>query len=160
MKTFNESAEAKAKHLVKTLLMKQRDYGTGNILNSPVDPILGIAVRLNDKVARLVNLIQTGNPPENESVEDTMLDIAGYAFVAMMVSDGTFELPLDESETVTEEKHKEALENVTEAFKKHFFPTHNKILSRADTDLEKELMITRLLEIWKENPELRLGQLI
>ena len=40
----------------------------------------GIIVRLSDKIARLQNLVQNeGKPKVDESIEDTLEDIAGYA---------------------------------------------------------------------------------
>lgn len=94
-KTFNEAAEKAAKEVSELVVSKQRDYGPKNILNSVVGPELSIAVRLNDKLARLANLVQNGATPENESLRDTADDIIGYGIVLKMVIDGTFELPLE-----------------------------------------------------------------
>ena len=73
---------------------KQRDYGTGNVL-AFADPLLGIGVRISDKVARLRNLLESDSGPINEPLLDTYLDIVGYALLAEMVTDGTFTLPLE-----------------------------------------------------------------
>jgi len=68
---------------------KQRDYGPGNI-NAFGE--FGILVRLNDKVERLKNLLnkpQVGQLDKvvamNESIDDTWMDIATYALIALLV---------------------------------------------------------------------------
>lgn len=55
---------------------KREDYGTGNI---NMTGEYGVAVRLLDKVCRLVNLLKEGKEPNNESVEDTLMDIHNYS---------------------------------------------------------------------------------
>jgi len=39
----------------------------------------------------LINLVETGATPENESLRDSFLDIANYAIIAMMVLDKQWE---------------------------------------------------------------------
>jgi plasmid stabilization system protein ParE len=75
----------------KMLARKQHDYGHGNI---NAFGMVGIAVRMSDKVARLLNLLAKGAEAENESLVDTYLDIVGYAVIAGMLLDGTFDLEL------------------------------------------------------------------
>lgn len=99
--TFNDNAKRKALELADLLVRKQRDYGTGNILKTPILPAnggarLGVVQRLNDKVERAANLLQSGNPAANEALTDTFMDIAGYGLILWMLEDGTFELPLAE----------------------------------------------------------------
>ena len=53
-------------------------------------------VRLWDKVNRLKNLVWGNSRPKNESVEDTLTDVAGYAIIALMLRKGWFELPMQE----------------------------------------------------------------
>lgn len=98
MGTFEEAAQKAAKEVAELVNRKQRDYGASNILNSVVQPELAIAVRLNDKVARLANLVQSGATPENESLIDTANDIMGYGLVLKMVLEGTFTLPMEGSD--------------------------------------------------------------
>lgn len=64
---------------------KQRDYGPGNI-NAFGE--FGILVRLNDKVERLKHLIKDQTIPANESIDDTWMDIATYALIALLVRRG------------------------------------------------------------------------
>lgn len=102
MNSFDEAVYAHADKIAELVISKQRDYGKGNIVNTPFTPEMILSVRLYEKVARLANLIQTGATPSNETLEDTWQDIVGYAFVGLMVTDGSFNLPL-ESESGTRE---------------------------------------------------------
>ena len=95
-KTFDEAAHGVAKEIADLVISKQKDYGTGNILKSPAGPEGGIIVRIGDKLNRLWNLITNGREPQNESIDDSWRDVAGYALIALMVRKGLFELPLKE----------------------------------------------------------------
>ena len=72
------------------LLKKQSDYGPNNIRNAPGGPLNGLQVRLYDKMSRLINLIESGAKPENESLRDTFIDIANYGVIGVMILDNTF----------------------------------------------------------------------
>lgn len=71
---------------------KQRDYGTSaepfaNVLASRdlgIHPVLGICLRMNDKVTRLKTFVEKG-VLENESVDDSLLDTAVYAIIAVVI---------------------------------------------------------------------------
>jgi len=78
---------------------KQHDYGARNIsLGGDMDKaddktlaLIGITIRLNDKVQRLLNLIKDNGKtadPENESIRDAFLDISNYGAIAQVVMDG------------------------------------------------------------------------
>jgi hypothetical protein len=58
---------------------KQHDYGPGNI---SAFGEMGVLVRCNDKVQRLINL--QGKENMNESVDDSWIDIATYGLIAMV----------------------------------------------------------------------------
>ena len=75
------------------LVRKQRDYGHGNILRFG---LVGVAVRLCDKIARLENLEKRGRLASNEAYEDTWLDILGYCAIGVMLEEGWFLLELEE----------------------------------------------------------------
>jgi hypothetical protein len=73
------------------LVIKQFNYGPKNIIEFG---ILGIIVRMYDKVARLVNLITKANSLKDaltistikdESIVDTLFDIVGYCTMALMI---------------------------------------------------------------------------
>ncbi len=92
---FQDAAHKAASEVADLVVSKQKDYGPKNILNSVVQPELAIAVRLNDKLARLANLVQQGKTPENETLQDTANDIIGYGLVLKLVLNGQFELPME-----------------------------------------------------------------
>lgn len=81
------------KTLVKTLCKKQHDYGVHNILRFGQQ---GLLIRVWDKISRLENLERRTSGPQvaDESQIDTMLDIAGYATIGIMLERGWFRLPL------------------------------------------------------------------
>jgi hypothetical protein len=79
-------------HCLNVLVKKQKDYGPENIRRFGRQ---GLLVRLHDKVARLENLEATGRSPQNESVEDTLLDIANYCAIGIMWERNEFLLPLE-----------------------------------------------------------------
>jgi hypothetical protein len=80
--------------MIRTLCSKQNDYGHGNVNKFG---IMGIAVRLSDKIERLANLKSKGEQyyVANESFVDTLVDIVGYCAIAQMLNDGTFNLELE-----------------------------------------------------------------
>ncbi len=97
-KTFRR-ARTLALHLLgrdyKTLLKeaydlgvrKNHDYGTNNILRYGV---VGVIVRMNDKLARVKNLYVFEAKKEapkvlDEKIEDTLLDIVNYSTYALML---------------------------------------------------------------------------
>jgi len=63
--------------------MKQSDYGLGNIgMNGNKRlALMGLAIRLNDKVQRLLNILDSGKDGKNESLEDTAMDITNYGAI-------------------------------------------------------------------------------
>lgn len=71
---------------------KQADYGAtadpfANVRASQewgIPPWVGALVRLNDKVTRLKTFARRGSLA-NESAEDSMLDIAVYALIALIL---------------------------------------------------------------------------
>ena len=79
--------------LYLTLLFhgKQRDYGPGNIsqgINSFGDA--SVLIRMNDKMQRLIKLTKDGGDPVNESIEDSLNDIAVYAMILRMTREGSW----------------------------------------------------------------------
>lgn len=98
MKNFDEAYNLWCK--------KQSDYGDGNIrlgLNiSSTNPSLsthnlilaqlGLVIRMNDKIQRLLNLYKkqvfSSEENHNESIEDTTIDIMNYANMLKVVRKG------------------------------------------------------------------------
>jgi len=62
---------------------KQSDYGLGNIsMNGNKRlALMGLSFRLNDKVQRLLNILDSGKEGMNESLEDTAMDITNYGAI-------------------------------------------------------------------------------
>lgn len=79
----------------ETLVRKQRDYGHENIRRFGSQ---GLYVRLHDKVARLENLLKSGAVPENESLQDNIMDVVGYCAIGCMWEARVFLLPLDKKD--------------------------------------------------------------
>ena len=78
--------------IVNTNRRKRADYAQdGDIFSNfrqasfaaGVTPEQGIEYMIATKQARLMALRSNGRPPSNESVEDTMLDRAVYAIIAL-----------------------------------------------------------------------------
>lgn len=67
--------------LLEMFLRKHRDYGKGNILDTKE---LGIAFRISDKLNRLKHLLSNRKIPQNESIEETWIDIGVYAVIAVL----------------------------------------------------------------------------
>ncbi len=89
-----DSPVAAAHEVAKLLVRKQRDYGTENISRFGR---IGLMIRMHDKVARLENLADqrgSGGAPENESIDDNLLDVIGYSTIGLMWEDQTFFIPL------------------------------------------------------------------
>ena len=79
--------------LHRLLCKKQHDYGHGNIDNFG---LVGVAVRLCDKIARAENLqTKDSNAVSNETILDTYEDIIGYTVIGLMLDADTFRLELE-----------------------------------------------------------------
>lgn len=76
--------------MVQLLCRKQHDYGHNNITNFG---IVGVAIRICDKIARIDNLSKR-QKPNNESLVDSYLDIVGYSMISIMLAEDSFKLPL------------------------------------------------------------------
>lgn len=87
-KYLDEAFELVSKQALKMFLKKHKDYGKGNILDMGE---LGIAFRISEKFNRIKHLLMSGNKPNNESVEDSWIDIAVYAIIAILLKKGWFE---------------------------------------------------------------------
>ena len=62
---------------------KQMDYGLGNVSlgGNKKLALLGVAIRLNDKIQRLLNILDKDQSPNNESLIDTAVDITNYGAI-------------------------------------------------------------------------------
>ena len=103
--------------LTTIMVRKHEDYGPMNIAGAPGGPMNGLRVRMYDKLARLNNLVDTGDTPNYESIEDTLLDLANYAIIGLLVQRGQWEgLPNSNGETKTSSGFKRHADSLPEQF--------------------------------------------
>lgn len=75
---------------------KMHDYGISNIMlgGSPDKPedrnfaLLGISIRMADKINRLRNLLFKRREPANESINDSFRDTMNYSIIATIIQNG------------------------------------------------------------------------
>ena len=80
-KYLDQAFQQVCEELKEMFIKKHRDYGKGNILDTAE---LGIAFRISDKLNRLKHLFAKERDPENEGIEETWIDIATYAVIAVL----------------------------------------------------------------------------
>lgn len=90
-KIFDLNVMSTFEELENLLLSKHKDYGPKNISESPGGPINGLRVRMHDKLARINNLVDSGENPNHESLEDSFKDMANYAVIGLLVLRGQWE---------------------------------------------------------------------
>jgi len=79
---------------LKLFCRKQMDYGPENItLGKDLGKaknlklsLLGVWFRSNDKIQRILNLVQSDRNPQNESLEDSWIDLSNYSIISMLIS--------------------------------------------------------------------------
>ena len=80
-----------------TFCRKQMDYGPSNIAMGPALKtkedrrlsLIGLIVRINDKIQRLMNLVVKHNrDAQNEPVMDAFKDLSVYGIIAQIVDNG------------------------------------------------------------------------
>ena len=76
-----DDVEAILQNLYDVMKNKHEDYG----------PMNGLRVRMYDKLARLVHLSDKSDTPNYESIEDTLIDLANYAIIGLLVQRGQWE---------------------------------------------------------------------
>lgn len=71
--------------LKNTLRKKNADYGNAASESPVLVPTLpaetAILVRMSDKIQRIRNLLTTGSVHVNESIQDSVMDLAGYCIL-------------------------------------------------------------------------------
>jgi hypothetical protein len=82
---FEDSVDKVYAELATLLLSKHKDYGPKNIADAPGGALNGLRVRMHDKLARINNLVDTGDTPQHESLEDSFKDMANYAIIGLLV---------------------------------------------------------------------------
>ena len=85
-----EEFEKINKEQIELFAKKQHDYGPGNISmgGNKELALLGIAIRTNDKVQRLLNILHNnkGETAVTESIIDTLQDLSIYGIIAQIVN--------------------------------------------------------------------------
>ncbi len=104
--TFEELFGGIQDELFDLMVRKQRDYGVGNISKFG---LFGVLVRTSDKLERLLNLLEKGVDPSNESFEDTAKDIANYGMIMLAIMRGQWGLPLKEDANPLDDEEPEQL---------------------------------------------------
>ena len=89
MKNLEDAKEITIE-LLTIMYKKHQDYGPMNIAGAPGGAMNGLRVRMYDKLARLSHLGDT-DTPNYESVEDTLIDLANYAIIGLLVQRGQWE---------------------------------------------------------------------
>lgn len=89
--TFEQAVRETMKELGDLLISKHRDYGPKNISDSPGGALNGLRVRMHDKTARINNLIDNGDKPFHEPLEDSFKDLANYGIIALLVLRGKWD---------------------------------------------------------------------
>lgn len=81
---FASELDGITQDLKATLAAKNHDYG--NAFHDSIQEFGDVVmiIRLNDKINRLKTLINNQQEVEDESIEDTLRDIAGYAILSLM----------------------------------------------------------------------------
>lgn len=77
-----------------TFCKKNMDYGSNNIsmgtsLKEDSDILFSLGainIRINDKVQRLLNLINKSRQAQNEAIEDSYKDLSVYGIIARIVT--------------------------------------------------------------------------
>lgn len=84
----NRNAQRIMEENLALMTRKSEDYSRDNIALTGQS---GVAARAMDKVARLVNLTNSGQIPNFETLEDTFRDLFNYAVIGQMMARGEWE---------------------------------------------------------------------
>lgn len=85
--TFDKQVKKLTDELAALLIAKNKDYDDSFLKTYQEFGEVAIALRLMDKLNRYKNLIKSDQLVKDESKRDTLADIAGYAFLALVYMD-------------------------------------------------------------------------
>lgn len=88
--TYEEALWNELKDIQNMLVRKHLDYGTHNLTRFGMT---GILIRISDKLARLEHLLENEALVRDESIDDTLDDLIGYALQAKLLRNGFLSLP-------------------------------------------------------------------
>jgi hypothetical protein len=76
--------ETVADEVRDTLIRKNRDYGDSFAKQYAKYGVMSGLIRMDDKMRRLENLVGGAEANVDESIEDTLMDLAGYAMLCVV----------------------------------------------------------------------------
>lgn len=79
--SFDKIVERKTRMLAETLKKKNSDYGSSAFETAEKYGDISFLIRMEDKMNRLRMLSKRGSSEVDESLCDTLLDLAGYAIL-------------------------------------------------------------------------------
>lgn len=82
--SFTTAAGRLYKQQLNVLITKNKDYSPLNISMSPFGVLEGLVTRMNDKYWRIINLLETKDDPQHESLEDSFGDLMNYAAISVL----------------------------------------------------------------------------
>jgi hypothetical protein len=88
--TYEQEIEVFANYtqIMREIFAKKRhDYGPSTEETFNKFGIVSMIVRMQDKLNRLYTLSKSNDPAVDESVEDTLLDLANYAVITLLEID-------------------------------------------------------------------------
>ena len=85
-----EEYDLVVQQIKELFIKKQGDYGPNNISMGGNIGLakIAIVIRINDKVQRLLNLLKNDSTPNNESIEDSFMDLTNYGIMALILIRG------------------------------------------------------------------------
>lgn len=83
---FEMLTRSYTENLSETLVAKNADYGNSFEKSYEKHGLVSAVIRLEDKLNRLESLLEN-DAKVNESIDDTLLDIAGYAILTLIARD-------------------------------------------------------------------------
>ena len=86
MSEFEALVRSYTENLSETLVAKNADYGNSFEKSYEKHGLVSAVIRLEDKLNRLESLLEN-DAKVNESIDDTLLDIAGYAILTLIARD-------------------------------------------------------------------------
>lgn len=93
--------------MTKLFARKNKDYGNSFEISLDEDGLLVAKIRLQDKLQRFAQLINNQAEVKDESIRDTIIDLANYAAMTVMWMDAQAELEqVRKMVTITDDKER------------------------------------------------------
>lgn len=82
--TQEQRIQTVSEEIRDTLIRKNRDYGDSFAKQYAKYGVMSGLIRMDDKMRRLENLVGGATANVDESIEDTLMDLAGYATLCVV----------------------------------------------------------------------------